>query len=324
MSVLIDSYNYGNFIEQAIESVLSQDLPVEQVEIVVVDDGSTDDTRTRVKKYGTRIKYIGKENGGQASAFNCGFANTTGKYVALLDADDFFLPGKLKRALNEFQLHPETGMIYHKLPEMHGDGRMAPAPGFQELSGYLPRNRRNLSLYSAHQTSCLVFRRDALADLIPMPESMRIQADAYLELLAVLITPVRALPEELAVYRIHGKNLCAVDVMTNDAAATMRILKSTGIVANEIRQWAAAHPEKIKESDAAVLVNRLMFPLLERKYAHQAPARREYFRYLCMRNRTLSPAQSWLTTAFNYASAGIASILGYRLAHVLKAQVRSS
>jgi len=70
ITVLIDTYNYGRYIEEAIESVLAQDFPAEEMEILVVDDGSTDDTRARVGKYADRVKYIYKKNGGQASAFN--------------------------------------------------------------------------------------------------------------------------------------------------------------------------------------------------------------------------------------------------------------
>src|SRR6266852_114001 len=95
ITVLIDTYNYGHFIEEAIESVLSQDFPSEKMEILVVDDGSTDDTAERVRKYGERVKYLYKDNGGQASAFNYGSARARGEYVALLDADDYWLPGKL-------------------------------------------------------------------------------------------------------------------------------------------------------------------------------------------------------------------------------------
>src|SRR5580765_2351203 len=74
ITVLITTYNYGQFIEEAIDSVLAQNFPVEKVEILVVDDGSTDDTRERVKKYGLHIEYFYKTNGGQASALNFGFS----------------------------------------------------------------------------------------------------------------------------------------------------------------------------------------------------------------------------------------------------------
>jgi glycosyltransferase involved in cell wall biosynthesis len=73
VSVLIDTYNYGHFIEEAVESVLAQDFPEREREIVVVDDGSTDDTPERLKKFGHAITYLRKPNGGQASAFNLGF-----------------------------------------------------------------------------------------------------------------------------------------------------------------------------------------------------------------------------------------------------------
>ncbi len=107
----------ARFIEQAIESVLTQDFAMEQVEILVVDDGSTDDTAERVKKYGGAIRYFRKENGGQASAFNLGFAEARGEFVFMLDADDYFLPGKLRRVMEEFEKHPELGTIYHRLVE---------------------------------------------------------------------------------------------------------------------------------------------------------------------------------------------------------------
>ena len=90
-TVLIDSFNYGHFIEEAVDSVLAQDFPADQIEIIVVDDGSTDNTAERLKKYQDRIRYFYKTNGGQASAFNLGLSHAQGEFVALLDADDYFL-----------------------------------------------------------------------------------------------------------------------------------------------------------------------------------------------------------------------------------------
>jgi glycosyltransferase involved in cell wall biosynthesis len=72
-TVLIDTYNYGEFIEEAVASALGQDFPIEEREILVVDDGSTDNTQERLQKFGEAIWYFKKPNGGQASAFNFGF-----------------------------------------------------------------------------------------------------------------------------------------------------------------------------------------------------------------------------------------------------------
>ena len=146
ITVLIDAYNYGRFIEQAIESVLSQDFAMEQVEILVVDDGSTDDTAERVKKYGGAIRYLRKENGGQASAFNLGFAEARGEFVFTLDADDYFLPGKLRRVMEEFEKHPELGMIYHRLMELDDkSGKLREARfAFSLISGFLPDDKEKL------------------------------------------------------------------------------------------------------------------------------------------------------------------------------------
>src|SRR5258708_32136986 len=97
-SIVIDTYNYGEFIEEAVASALAQNFPAEEREILVVDDGSTDDTQERLGKFGEAIRYLRKPNGGQASAFNFGFAHAKGEGIALLDAGDALLSGKLGRA----------------------------------------------------------------------------------------------------------------------------------------------------------------------------------------------------------------------------------
>src|SRR5580692_11385010 len=94
ISVLIDTFNYGQYVEEAIDSALQQDISANEREILVVDDGSTDDTAERVRRFGNAVTYFRKPNGGQASAFNFGLRYARGKYVAFLDADDYWLPGK--------------------------------------------------------------------------------------------------------------------------------------------------------------------------------------------------------------------------------------
>src|ERR1700759_780125 len=126
-TVLIDTYNYAHYIEDAVRSVLEQNFPAELREILVVDDGSTDDTETRLTKFGSAIRYFKKVNGGQASAFNFGLQHARGEYVALLDADDVWLPDKLQRIYQAFQNQPDAGMAYHRLYQWTNDSSGAQA-----------------------------------------------------------------------------------------------------------------------------------------------------------------------------------------------------
>src|SRR5260370_28205066 len=113
VTVLITTYNYGRFIEEAIESVLSQDYAPDRRELVIVDDGSTDDTAERVRKYGSKVRYFHQPNGGQASALNLGFAKARGEIVALLDADHLFVPSTPTRIVQAFQQNAAIRIVYH-------------------------------------------------------------------------------------------------------------------------------------------------------------------------------------------------------------------
>src|SRR5256714_8851909 len=95
ITALVDTYNHEKYIEQALNSVLEQGWPAAELEIVVVDDGSTDRTPEIVGKFVPRVKHLRKKNGGQASAFNAGFAEARGEIVTILDGDDWWRKGKL-------------------------------------------------------------------------------------------------------------------------------------------------------------------------------------------------------------------------------------
>src|SRR4249920_269864 len=96
VSVLIDTCNHASFIQDAISSVLEQDIGRREVEVIVIDDGSTDETPSVVELFSGDVRLIRKSNGGQASAFNVGLPLTSGRVVALLDGDDWWAPNKLK------------------------------------------------------------------------------------------------------------------------------------------------------------------------------------------------------------------------------------
>jgi glycosyltransferase involved in cell wall biosynthesis len=203
-TVLIDTYNYGQYIEEAIASVLAQDFPAEEREILVVDDGSTDDTQERVQKFGEAVRYLRKANGGQASALNFGFEHARGEAIALLDADDLWLREKLGRVYEAFERHPAAGMVYHRTYLWNGAEETSEDTYFIPVSGIVPESRRALLLYPMVGTSCLAFRRNALKGLLPVPEGLRSQADAYLTALIIFVAPVAAVSEFLGKYRLHG------------------------------------------------------------------------------------------------------------------------
>src|SRR5256885_9564695 len=106
VSVLIDTYNHERFIEQAIVSVLEQDFPRDDREIIVVDDGSTAGTPEIVSKFGPGLRLLRKANGGQASAFNAGIPGGKGEIVAFLDGEDWRAGPQLKRVVQTMPAGP--------------------------------------------------------------------------------------------------------------------------------------------------------------------------------------------------------------------------
>lgn|GEM_PF-1669595 len=110
VSVIIPVSNGVNYLAQAVESVLAQDYPA--IELILVDDGSTDATWELIQSYGPRVRALRKPNGGVASALNAGIAQTRGELVAWLSHDDLFLPGKITRQVRFLQAHPEFGGVY--------------------------------------------------------------------------------------------------------------------------------------------------------------------------------------------------------------------
>jgi len=135
-SVLIDTYNHERFIEQAIVSVLEQDFPSSEREIIVVDDGSTDRTPEIVKKFEPRVRLLRKENGGQASAFNAGIPECRGEIIASWTATTGGRRGKLQAVVGALASDVSVGLVGHGIPRVFSDGRQ-----HTELLREVPRFR---------------------------------------------------------------------------------------------------------------------------------------------------------------------------------------
>ena len=318
VTVLLDSYNYGHYVEEAVESVLAQDFPPEQREILVVDDGSTDDTAERLKKYGDSIRYLQKPNGGQASAFNFGFAAARGEIVALLDADDLWLPGKLRRVCETFEKNPEAGMVYHRTHLWRGGEQLEADNYFVEVSGCIPENRVSLLNYPMVGTSCLALRRSALEYLMPMPEALRSQADAYLTALVIFVAPVVALPEFHAKYRLHGTNLFQTHGETAGRELIERRMAMRAALLVEVRDWLARHGHDLSSPDLYAYLKQWTKALEVDSFELHKPNRWKYFRHLFEYPRLYADTMSSRHILYCYIRAFSALLLGYDHLHLLE------
>lgn len=110
VSVVIPAYNKADLTVRTIESVLNQTY--ENIEVIVVDDGSTDDTKNKLQLFGDKIHYIHKQNGGACSARNVGIKKATGEYIALIDCDDIFYPEKIAKSIECLEKNPDCGFVH--------------------------------------------------------------------------------------------------------------------------------------------------------------------------------------------------------------------
>jgi glycosyltransferase involved in cell wall biosynthesis len=132
VSVVIPLYNARAFIQETIQSVLEQTW--KDYEIVVIDDGSIDDSQEAIRPFGGRLRYIRQENGGVAKARNRGIAESNGRYVALLDHDDLWHPSKLGKQVAVLEQRSEVGMVVTDVAHIDGKGHAMGVIG----TGYNP------------------------------------------------------------------------------------------------------------------------------------------------------------------------------------------
>jgi glycosyltransferase involved in cell wall biosynthesis len=202
VSIIICNYNYGKYLRQAIDSALAQTYPA--IEVVVVDDGSTDDSREIILSYGDRVVPVFKRNAGQISAMNAGFSSCTGETISFLDADDVLLLHRVERAVAVLDTYPRVGWVRSKVK--HVDEKLRP----MGLEG--PRGRSHLvppdayAYLERHPTvanSFPVMRRTVASRIFPVPElPAKVDGDSVLDALhgdAVLNVLVGTLEEP-----VHG------------------------------------------------------------------------------------------------------------------------
>ncbi|HEX7291791.1 MAG TPA: glycosyltransferase [Conexibacter sp.] len=218
VSCVICAYEYGAYVEAAVRSALEQEgLPggADALEVIVVDDGSTDATPQLLAGFGDAITVLSQANEGPAVATNRAIAHARGRYVSLLDADDVWLPDKLARQLAILEAHPAVGLVHGDLEVIDGDGRLT-RPSKFDWYGELPVVGRALGrLLSQNEatTSSITLRTD-LAKAIPPAPPWAWCRDWWLAAHVAAAHELDALREPVARYRIHGDNVSAQDVQS--------------------------------------------------------------------------------------------------------------
>jgi glycosyltransferase involved in cell wall biosynthesis len=274
-SVIINNYNYARFLRAAIDSALSQTY--QNCEVVVVDDGSTDNSREVIESYDRRVKAVYKCNGGQGSALNAGFEASSGDLIIFLDADDVLLPCAVETVAA--QMRPGVAMVRYLLEVINGAGE--PLDRYMGGSG----SRLPSALLGPFGVdspgSAKAFPRKTLERIMPVPEEdWTMGADAFLAVLSSVLGEVVCLEKALGKYRIHGHNNVAganpglVEIrrgIIGDLSLYASLHELTHGEIGTLEEWLSRYPPhwvgritSLRESPADHPWDDKLFPLMHR------------------------------------------------------------
>jgi glycosyltransferase involved in cell wall biosynthesis len=240
VSVIIPVYNGGAHLGVAIESVLRQTYT--NLEVIVVDDGSTDDSTRIAKSFGSRVRVMTQPNSGSAVARNAGIDYSHGELIAFIDADDAWVSHKLELQVNYLSARPDVGMVYHSWVEWNGDQALLAELETQAQQATLAQLDWSRSGWIYHQllldsivhTSTAMIRRTTIAAVGGFDPQLRRGQDYDYWLRVSRITEIHKLAATLSVYRIH------------DASITNRLPARNGqaeIVTAALQRWGPVGPD---------------------------------------------------------------------------------
>lgn len=210
LDVIVNNHNYAPYVGRAIDSALDQD--VLRLRVIVVDDGSTDDSRRVIEGYAGSVVPVFKDGGGQASAFNAGLATSSADVVMFLDADDALAPGIGERAIRMFEADPSLARLQYRMQVMDESGNLTetvkPPAHVPMPNGDIRREELAFPFDLAWMaTSGNAFATWALRRIFPVPEAeFPLGADWYVVHLASLLGRVASLDHVGSYRRVHGRN----------------------------------------------------------------------------------------------------------------------
>ena len=205
-SIIIANYNYERYVGKALDSALAVRWP--DVEVIVVDDGSRDQSRQVIAAYGDRVLPILQENAGQLTACNAGFARATGDWIIFLDADDLLDPSIAEEVARAAT--PRTSKVQFQMERIDGDGQPTgsrfpiyePFPTPEKINDWAVR----LTTYPTPPGSGNVYARAYLDKIFPLDNACGDFSDSALVTAAPFFGDVVTVDKPLVKYRIHGGN----------------------------------------------------------------------------------------------------------------------
>jgi glycosyltransferase involved in cell wall biosynthesis len=231
VSAIIPVYNGEKYVREAVESVLKQTYP--NLECIVVDDGSQDATPEVVKRFGERVRYIRKTNGGVSSARNAGAAIANGEFLAFLDADDLWISEKTALQVQPLIDDPALAMVYSTIQvvdsQLRPIGLIHAAPNGSGLKNSLLMELPIMSCNSG------MIRKSHFAAIGGFDERLSTSADTDFSCRLACRYPVVPLHVSLLLYRQHGKQMhLNVDVLKHDQLIICAKLFGTGVLPPEL------------------------------------------------------------------------------------------
>lgn len=223
LSIIIPTHNTGLYLVEAVESVLAQTY--KDFELIVIDDGSTDNTHSRLAPYLSELQYIYQENQERSVARNRGIAASQGEYVAFLDADDFWVPTKLEEQVQFLDGHPRSGAVFCMLQAVSSTGERLNRPQF--VQPWIDTEDLFPKLLMGNFLGCssILIRRSVLDDIGGFDPQLRYIEDWNFNLKVASHCPTGCVPRALTSYRQYAGYYPARVAHYNVQDAAVRMLE---------------------------------------------------------------------------------------------------
>lgn len=203
ISIITPSFNQSHFIKETIESVLNQNYP--NLEYIVMDGGSTDDTVKILKSYGKKINWVSKKDNGQTDAINTGIKKSSGEIIAYLNSDDVMLPNTLHTVAEEFMNNPETMWLTgdYFIIDANGKKMQSFVANYKKFLRKYP-NKTILSIANYIIQPSTFWRRSLTNEIGLFREELSYVMDFEYWMRTITKYPLKVLPNHFSLFRIHG------------------------------------------------------------------------------------------------------------------------